>query len=552
MSQPTLFINQFQKGASENSNIGTGTLLGIETYNKKGVAQLTKDTIATTASGFTWQSIPKYIASNGGGEYYAIALNPSSCEVYYSADGITWFDTGESISGKGANGLIYYEGYYFLFASDTVYYFPTGGGSTPNPVLFKTGLVNNVEHPSFVPIFDNSIYFGNANLVGKIGYGTNTVFNPAGTSGVDYFFNSGELSTLPTYYIVTALSFLSPNYVAIGTASNSNSSVADILLWNPFGAPVVETPLRLYSRGATEGGGLGGDDHPLNNGITQLINRNNILYATTAGNHALYETNGSSFSLITDTALRSNIRKTTGSESTLPVFLTGFAPAIAVIGNKLLTGFTIPNSGDVTPPTGYGVFPCGIWTISFSDSAAVGEVAYGLSGTAIQCEFTISTNTIVATTNIFKIGFIYPIAGNAALISWADNSTFGIDYISTTNFQNNINVVMIESEMMEIGTPLNPSTVGNIQINLVRNLLAGQTISVYYRTAFDQDFQLVTGGSFNGTFTGDGTTNYYSIIQNQIKPTRYIQFQVHLATNNANITSTPQLRNFIVGNPSSQ
>jgi hypothetical protein len=83
--------------------------------------------------------------------------------------------------------------------------------------------------------------------------------------------------------------------------------------------------------------------------------------------------------------------------------------------------------------------------------------------------------------------------------------------------------------------------------------MTGQTISVLYRTGFDQDFTSITSYGFNGTFTGDGTTNAYPITNHQIGPTQYVQFQIRMATvtpgTSATIaTYTPQLRNFIVGN----
>ena len=57
----TLFINQFQKGSQENANLGFGTMLGIETYSKKGVAQLTKK--STKVSGTTVTDLPIYFAN---------------------------------------------------------------------------------------------------------------------------------------------------------------------------------------------------------------------------------------------------------------------------------------------------------------------------------------------------------------------------------------------------------------------------------------------------------------------------------------------------------
>lgn len=560
MSQPKLFINSFQKGSSENPNIGMGTLLGIETYNKKGVAQLTKDTTESTKTGgFTWTGLPKYIATNGDGDYYTIVQNGANVEFYYSGnEGKTWTDCS-GLTNKVINSLIYFQGYFLAFldaspggGSGSIYYFPPNGTS-PVPLLFKNGLPSLTEFPTIVSPFDGFLYFGSANYIGQITPGT-AGFNPGGSSGTDYVYSPQRL-TLPNKYIVTCLSFFPVDYLSIGTSSFVDSQVADIILWNPT-LSTYETPLRLYSKSSASGtisypsanAGL------IQSGIVQLINRNNLLYAVTGGDFCLYETNGSNFSLLSNIGLHSSIRKTTGNESTLPVFVEGFSSAIAVIGNKILTGISTPDAPNY--PANYGLFPCGIWTTAFSDGGGIGEISYGINGSSVQCEFTISTGSVVATGGVFQIGCILPTRANSALISWADNSSgatvYGIDYIETNNFQNNIANVIIESEMMEVGSPISPATIGNIQLNLVRNLMTGQTISVYYRTGFDQDFQLLTGFGFNGTFTGDGTTNGYPITQHQIGATKYVQFQIHIATvpsaTDATIaTYTPQLRNFVVG-----
>lgn len=574
MPQPSFFINQFNKSA-ENANIGLGTVLGIDTYSKKGVAQLTKDTTLTTANGFTWPSVPKYIATNGSGVYSAIATRANGdCGFFYSnsADnlGQIWNDTNTSITQpEFAAGLIYYQGYYLAFTATKMYFYTdatapaSGGGVSP-----FTGF-NSGEHPTFLFPPDNNVYFGNGNTIGMIGAVPGAAFNPGGTINVNYQFyanRSGSIggntnaNLLPAGYQINCLSYQLPFYLAIGTGGISKiSPISDLILWN-IALPTAETPLRLYTRAQLGGGSFNVNFNGcIQNGIAQIVNRNNLLYCLTAGNCALYETNGTNFSLITDLSLRSNIRKTTGMENTIPVYMGAYAPAMAVIGNKILIGISTPNTPQY--PTNYGLFPCGVWTVAFSDGGSIGEVSYGINGNSVQCEYTISTNTIVATNGNFQIGCILPLFGSTALISWADGTTYGIDYINTgtttTYYQNNINVTLIESEMMEVGTPLGPVTIGNLQANLVRNLMTGQTISLYYRTAFDQDFTLIKSGDFNGVWTGDGTKNGYSVTNHQIGPTRYIQFQLHMATvssiTDATIaTYTPQLKDFIVGQPMTQ
>lgn len=75
MNNP-IFINNFQKGSSETGNIGFGAFVGIETYSKKGVAQLTKDTTAGTG---TFLGLVKYIVNdNTGFNFYAQGISGSN------------------------------------------------------------------------------------------------------------------------------------------------------------------------------------------------------------------------------------------------------------------------------------------------------------------------------------------------------------------------------------------------------------------------------------------------------------------------------------------
>ena len=193
MTTPIIFNNQFAKGTSENANIGTGALVGIDTYTKKGVAQLTKGNTSVTYSGggFTaFPNIPKYIASEGivsGSLKMSMILTDASgyCHWYYSLDGgITWHDTGTALSGtEFAAGLIYYQGYYLAFSATKIYYY-TDVTNPPGSTV-ATGLISG-EHPTILFPANNNIYFGNGNTLGMIGAVPGVTFNPGGTNHTDY------------------------------------------------------------------------------------------------------------------------------------------------------------------------------------------------------------------------------------------------------------------------------------------------------------------------------------------------------------------------------
>lgn len=510
-----LFLNSWQKGSSESANIGFGTFVGVETYSHKGVAQLTKDTVKVSGSVVT--DLPLYCVIVVSGVAY---VQGDTGKVYAVTSVSSIYDTWTDITNSGTSGdghgLIYFQGYLFAFRGTTIeYYF--GGSWT----VWKTGITDDVSCPMIFPN-DGFVYASNGSRVIKFGFGTAVAFNPAGVSGTDYFYSpnwggTSQTGLLPSFYQITSMSFLPSNYIALGTSSPYNPAVADLILWNPT-LSTYETPLRVYSQAQ-----IG------ENGIRQLINRNNVLYAITGGSHSIFSTNGTSFQLIADLSLYSNIRKTTGAQAQIPVFMSPRVSAIDVFGNKLLTGVSTPLS-ITSYPTGYGLFPCGVWTVAFGTE------------NAIQCEYTISTGTTVAVNKQYIIGFLKCVGANQTLIGWKDGSTYGVDLVSNTNYQNDIDAVSVESEMMEVGTPLTPETIQTIQLNMPRQLLPGQTVRFNYRTGFDQDYTPLTTGVFTSANNNDGG---YKIVANAIGATRFLQLQMQMAST-TDLTYSPELRNIII------
>ncbi len=528
-----IFVNEFQKGSQETANLGFGTMLGIENYTVKGTARLTKDTVKVSGSVVT--DLPLFVAV--GSVSSTIFMQGSTGKVYVSTNtGNTWTDMTNAGSSGSGQGIIFYNGYLFAFRGGRIDY-----TSTTTTSWTQTNWQPNATAPSIysvtnaVPLIifpnDSNVYFGNGFRVGKLGFGSARTFNPAGTAGVDYFYsdnfvpNQNGTSTgglLPNFYTITSISFLPVNFIALGTSSAQNSAVADVILWNPT-LSTYETPLRLYSQ-APDGA----------NGVKQLINRNNVLYAVVGGSQTIFTTNGTTFNQVADLSLYSNIRQTTGQQSTSPVFLNPLISAIDIFGNKLLTGVSTPNSISYYPASN-GLYPAGIWSVAFQQDGS----------NSIQCEYTISTNTTVATAQ-YRIGVIKCTDTNQTLIGWQDGSTFGIDQVSTTSFQNTDADTAIESQMMEIGTPLEPSVITAIQLNLVRSLITGQSISVYWRNAFDQPYVLVPGGNFTSANGDVQNNNSLKITVNNLGTIKFLQLKIIMSTDSPNVVLTPEIRNVIV------
>lgn len=551
-----LFINTWAKGTNENANIGTGVFLGVETYSTKGVAKLTKDT--TKVSGSVVTDLPIYFTEATPLIRFA---QGDTGKIYKSIDGgNTWTDiTNAGSSGQG-EGLMYYFGFVFAFRGTQIDYLSspytaadwTSGWKTNNPSNFP--LITG-QHFPFINPGDGKLYFGNGNYVGLISYVTdpsnNTQsINPAGTIGVDYLYSTGPSNdengtlvfglVLPQTYNVNCISFLPNNYLALGTGYSGvgpDDSISDVILWNPT-IQTYNSPLRLYANGVTTGGtGYGG--------IGQIINRNNVLYAVTIGNQAVFQTNGQSFGLVADLSLFTTSRfvtagNTNGIQSTSSILLSNYPSAIAVQGNKLLTAASTSGINGLLP-TGYGIFPIGVWTIGFTEEGPAASVSQGKT---IQCEFPLSSGIVCS--NSFSIGAISPISNGQILVGWFDGTNYGIDKTEFVNYQNDPSVVQIESQMMEIGTPLEPTTITTIQINVVRSLVQGQEIIINYRSAFDQPYTPVPAGTFNVNSGNIQNNNSLKCVISDLGATKYLQLRIDLSTDNPNLVWTPEIRNVII------
>lgn len=506
MSQQTLFINQWAKGSQENANLGIGTLLGVENYNVKGVARLTKDT--TKISGTTVTDLPVFFAQKDNDTVF---IQGDTGKVYKYIISTNTFTDISAATLTGGRGLVFFDGVLYAFQTTTIDYCVSPYGAANWTQGWKTGLSDN-PHTAFIYPSAFGFYFCNGNKIGILQQAsTGTAIDPTNAATYNY---SASIFTLPALYTTTCLSFLPPGQLMIGTGSATDQTVADIIGWDTISTNKFSPPLRLFSQ-AQRG----------ENGIKQLINRNNILYAVTGGNHSVFATNGSTFNLVADLSLYSNIRTTGGAQSQVPVFMNPRIGAIDIFGNKLLTGVSTPGSISYYPAS-TGLYPAGVWSIAFSDE-----------GESVQCEYTISTNTTVALTT-YTIGAIKCIGANQSLIGWRDGSTYGIDLVSTTDYQNTIGNVAIESEMMEVGTPLDPDVIPTIQVNVPRPLITGQTITVNARSGFDQDYALVQ--SFT---SADG--NSLKITKNAIDAVKFLQLQVQMASTDS-VTTTPEIRNIII------
>lgn len=561
MLTKSIFINNFEKGQSENANIGYGAVVGLDIYTKKGVVMLAKK--STTVYNLNGNEYPTFFAVSALGTTWWALTNRGN--VYYtsSTTATGWatasFPTVSTGATGSGNGMIFFQNYMFVFTDNSIWYTaaisaPTAGswinwtdtkalGTLHTFSAFATSPITALHYPFLYPS-NRGVYFGNATAGGVVGFfGQNgtTTFDPSGVTGTAFLYNNSAFNPGNNTYAVGPINFLPPSNLAIAAYAFQDPSSADLITWDTVSTNKFTPPLRLPSAQLADSTGI-----PVNSGIKQMANRNQVLYCISGGNHTLYETNSSSFNLIDSMNLFSNARAKGGGETTLPVFFNSFPQAICTMGNKIITGVSTPPDNSIY--TNGGIFPMGVWSITFNRD--------GTKST--QCEYSFPTvtlagvpqNTTVGPTgssNYAYITSLYPVGTNKLLMgyAWKDTNVSataasGIALIDTVNYITDITKVGLESPLFEIGTALNPQAVNNIEVLFVKNLLANETFILEYRTSVSDNWTSLM------SVTGDGTSNYYPLTENPIGAVQYLQLRFRMAASSDTPTNTPYLKNIII------
>jgi hypothetical protein len=570
-----IFINKFQKGSEENSNLGMGNIVGFDTYSKKNVLRLSKKSTTITTN-FT--SYPTFVDFTQGGTYTWVQCANGS--ILYSDDGggtFTATDTSAMVSaGAHGNGMIFFQNFMIAFTDSAIWYWQDSGSPNPNTgsypasgawvnwtagktlgalQIFGADPIWAIHFPFLYPN-NRGVYFGNGGAggispataqtssVGFFGQVAQTTFNPAGAINTDFLWNNGILQ-LPSYtWIVGSINFLPPTRLAIAVnKGNEPAQGSDVITWDTVSSNKFDPPLRIFSNINASGVGT------ISAGVKQLYNRNQVLYAVTGGNHSIYETNGSSFNLLEDISLYSNIRATAGGETDLPIFFNSFPSAITVVGNRLLTGVAPMTSTATYPTATNGFFPVGVWSIAFNKDGSH----------STQCEFPIplgfNATTPTATGDFLKITCIKPIntvstSTKHILIGFAYKSgattLYGVSLVDLFKYNDDIAFSTIESELFEIGTFLSPKQIGNIEINFVKKLQTAQIFDLAYRTGIEQNWTVIPYEGNTNAVVGDNTKNSYSYTSNPIGSVQFIQFRFRMATDSTVATNSPELRTIVI------
>lgn len=302
---------------------------------------------------------------------------------------------------------------------------------------------------------DNALYFANFQKLGSILVNAGSTFDPATSS--TYTKNLTALA-LPNGDDVTALGELGQNLL-IGGIKNY------IYPWDRV-STAANYPLLLSE-----------------NVTTRIVTANQNAYIFAGNRGRIYITNGANLELYKK--IPDNIT------STVDPYFT-WQDAI-YWKNQLYFSFTASTNGNVSIDTVAGVWGIDLTTNSFRYANQLSYGAY--TGT-----------TSVLMPSVMPDVFTSIPAGGGFYIGWTNSGTYGVDVTSSTPYTNY--QTRIDSDLIPIGTFLNPDTISNIEWKTSKPLVSGESIKLSWRGNLTDSFTLIGTSSTAGKVSDLYTANF--------------------------------------------
>lgn len=436
---------------------------------------------------------PRYFVSDSAPHYFLVDDSGNVWTNYYTTTSGYWTFAGNGTATNGlssgshhtddslGNGLVIYNSvnagsitsYLFVFSGSSIDYLPiqatftwhygwnpaTGTQNNNSPYLIAPNGFDGSHQAIVGP--DGNMFFCDLYDVSKIQTtmtnGQPNQFNPLDTTTFTYT----QYPLLPLTDQAQCIAPLGTNYL-IGGLYNV------VYTWNSTSS-LISYPILLSE-----------------NNVRALVTVNTNTYIFVGNRGRIWITNGSQaqpFQKIPDHI----------SNSVDPLFnfgtVTGYISQCAVYNwNQLYFGVQAYSNGTGTKISGYG----GVWAIDLTTGALrnVGEMSYGTYAGNVSALYPLQTNSSTP--------------GYGLLMGWNDGTNGGADQSINTPYTGGQS--WITSDLIPLGTILDPETPSQIEFKLSRPLVAGESVQLYVGNYLD-----MTYASFQscGTFSTTNMTSPY-------------------------------------------
>jgi len=487
-----LIINAPRTGVAQSPHVGFGDVRNLDIFTSPGSAilnNLTAKKSSTTVDAQTY-----WFVQDPGTPANIYALD-SNGVVYNSTDsGVTWAELSDR--GGSGQGLAIWKDYLFVAEDTTLDVYGPLSGSPTWDDNWQTIDSDDKWHPMIVSKNDNKLYGGAGRYVFSLDEVSGQTFDPD-TGGT--FTYTQQALDLPPNYRIKCLEELGNNLMC-GTWQGSNIydlRIADIFPWDrsatSFGQPITMAE----------------------NGVHAMLNTGNYLIVLAGIGGTVYKCNG----------------VTAYPIAQIPQSIANLS------GGKYLEWYP----GSLISYKGRPFFGIG------GSAAMSGMGVYSLmetnKGNILTNEHTISSGND-GTSNVLKVSALFPVTRDNMLIGWQDNTTYGIDNITTTSYKTSYSGYF-DSALYNIGGSLNKRQFTELEFLLARPLRTNEGIRIQYRTNLTDSFTTIGTYIFSGTV--DSTTKEVGAVQStsdkvNISLSEFIQARVLLT----GTTTSPELRSIIL------
>lgn len=480
-----LIIEAPRQGIAPSPHVGFGNMRNIDVVSKAGVARL--NTILVKESGTTVDAQVKWIVKNPAAPANLYALD-SNGVVYTSADsGDSWSEVSDR-EGAG-QGLAVWKDYLFVAEGDKIdVYGPLSGSAAWSDDWATFGGNDTAWQPMLVSKLDGKLYIGDGRYVATVEEDSGQNFAP-GTDAT-YTFTDKAL-TLPEDYRIKCLAELGNNLM-IGTWMGTNiydNKIADIFPWDGT-SESYNNPIQINE-----------------NGVNAMINIGGALYVLAGIDGRIYKSNGVQAWPIGEIPL--SVADISGGK-----YLEPYPGAIMNFKGRLFFGIGSQSTD------GMGIYSL----LETSD------------GNILNLEHFISTET-TGGANPLIIGALLGITRDRFVVGWRDNTTYGIDRLSTTSYLYTTSYSgYFESPLYQVGTYLNKRKFNQMEFYLAKELATSEGIQIKYRINLTDNWTTV--GTYTTANIGSGKTSYHTQ-QINIPECEQLQLRVELLGTS---TTTPEFR----------
>ena len=473
----------FQLGAQVDS---AGGVSAVIVFASSGTG-----TFTTVAQATFTQIVPSsdssYSFTGIGGEVFQLptlyAVDTNGRAWVFKRATPNWIYLGNttiSSSPPRPNGIAFWNGYILVFrAGDTaIDYLKLGNNNTQWVYGWKI-LTPNVSFPTrtFTDA-SNTLYWCNGNgIASLIQIGT---FDP----------------TVPGTYTITGLALSIPS----PAVTNCIEQLGDNLI---IGA--TSNLVYIWDKSAT---GYNNVIILPETGTSRMVTVNSNTYIFAGNRGRIYVTNGSNAQLY----------------KKIPDHLSGTVEPYFQWGgaiyskNQIYFSVSALNPLDNSALNQYG----GIWAISTDADAMriTNRLSFGTYAGYIS-----ELAQDVVSVGISNLTFL---KANIVTSWWDGVSTFGSDYTPASPVPYSNYEAYIDSDMIPVGTLLNPKTFANLEFKLVVPMVSGESVKFGYRTDLSQSFTDVTNATNRATGEFTSADGLSGVIQVSFQKSQWLQIRFYM------------------------